>query len=187
MNIILFGPMGGGRDTVADYLERTQDYKIHRISSYITKLTNLLNYQNLDSKQLKQTFAESVRVTFGGFVWNHLLMEQIQKQHDLYLGYGETPPNVVIPDGRKIADLIYWEDRGFLTIGVESSDEARRERLIERDGEDPIKYFNHIIEEEAKVGILQCKYKLLNYGTLEDLYSQIDFITRAEKATQCTY
>lgn len=183
MNIILFGPMGCGRDTVGNYLEKTTNCKIYRIASYITKFANMMNYQGLDNKGLYQTFAEATRVIFGGFVWNNLLMEQIQIQHDMFLGYGETPPNVTIVDGRKFADLIYWEDRGFISIGINTNTESRRQRLLDRDNEDPLKYFNHIIEEEAKVCTSQCKYQVdNNNGSLVDLYKQIDNIIIAEKA-----
>lgn len=183
MNIILFGPMGCGRDTVAEHLEKTENCEIYRISKYITKLTNMLNYQQLDTRRVNQNFAETVRVIFGPYAWNNLLMEQIQKKHDLYLGYGETPPPIVITDGRKIADLTYWEDRGFVSIGISCHDDTRRARLIERDGEDPSPYFNHTIEEEAKTCITQCKYKINNDGSLLDLYMGINEVMAAEKAT----
>ena len=184
MNIILFGPMGCGRSTAANYFIKTTNCLKYNISSYITKITNMMNYQQLDNKFLYQLFAEQCRVMFGSFVWNNLLMELVQKQQDLYLGYGEMPPDIVIADGRKFADLIYWRDRDFTTIGINVDDEIRRDRLIQKDGEDPIKYFNHIIEEEAKICISQCDYQIDNNGSLVDMYQQIDKIITAEKIYQ---
>lgn len=168
-NIILFGEVGAGKDTVADYLVEHHHCAKKKLGRYIHHAVDAFSYkENFDKRCAMQDFGQSMRKIFGDDVWNEALWRDMCPQ--------QVP--FVIADGRQINEYHYWTGKGFLAIGITASPEVRAKRLLERDGVDQSHRFNHETEEQARYVINNfCRAVIHNeFDRIEDLYETVDFM-----------
>lgn len=174
MDIIMFGTIGSGRTTAAQYMKQKGNFELRQIAAFMHMVIKSLNYQELDYTTVQQEFAAQARHIFGPHVWNEHLSYLIQQNQQMHHGYGGFPPNFIIWDGKTKDDLIFWKDRGFLDVGVITDVDLCCERLVKSGHLDPSKYLQHSSEKEVRKIASQCKFKIYNNGDLADLQQQVD-------------
>jgi dephospho-CoA kinase len=172
-NVIIFGPMGAGKDEIANILADEYGYMIYKLGKYIREDCDKRNYKALDKRKLYQDYGQFNRQLFGDDVWNEALHTDITAQYEIYQELDGRQLNFVIADGRQLNELGYWSGKGFVTLGVYANEDLRAIRLIKRDGKDQSKYFKHDTELQAIDCFKQCQWQIWNDGTREELHKDV--------------
>ena len=168
MNIIIFGLMGAGKSTVANYLRDT--YRYTKLS-FGSKIHSECELYNMHDREHLQTYGQMMRKVFNENIWCDYVYKQSQS-----LGNG----NVIIDDGRQNNEFQYYSDLGYLTVAVIANDDKRIERLKKRVDYviDP-KTFNHETEIQAQQCVNKCKIRLYNNDdSMNNLISAIEYKLR---------
>ncbi|PKK40030.1 hypothetical protein ABB02_00825 [Clostridiaceae bacterium JG1575] len=197
--IIIFGEMGSGKDTLADFIieedRRVKKYGLGDIIRLIKKVTLVDPQWFGDERSFMQRVADKLREIdmdiLNHFALAKMLEEnlkdfQLTKDHyreDLDALFqrvrdeGNTVPMIV--GGRTWMDYEYWKNRGFLTVGLTASPENRRIRLILRDGEQIAQKsdFTHNTEMDVRDIIEKCELIVSNDGDLKELKSNMHQVT----------
>ena len=163
MNIIIFGEMGAGKSTVANYLRDNYWYTKLSFGSKIHSECEL--YGKHDRYHL-QKYGQMMREIFGINVWTDYVYKQ-SLEHEL----------IVIDDARQINEYDYYVKLGYLPIGVIADDNKRIERLKQRVNYviDP-NTFNHETEVQARACINKCKIKIYNNSdNINELIEAIEY------------
>ena len=69
----------------------------------------------------------------------------------------------------------------FHSVYVDASEEVRRERMIQRDGEVKHSSLGHAAESQVRGLKEHCEYTLVNNGTLEELRKKVDHMVASLK------
>lgn len=167
--IFLFGPMGAGKDTVAEYLEKRYGFlsiaMADGMRQYIS--ANLPNYVWKSNRSLEIDVGEKHREWFGKDFWCRYAENIIKSSTDVL-----DLPGVIIRDGRFDWEYEYFVNRrGYVPIKVISDDEIRKERLIYRDGKFEPHHFNN--PNDCPI-INYSAHNLNNNGNVNLLYKDID-------------
>lgn len=188
-NIILFGKMGSGKDTVAEYLTAKvwPPMRPQRLGKYIRKHVCEM-YPKLEEDKRRtyyQAYGEGLRTIFGPDHWNEITNQGVlQFSHG-----GNYPSDILIVDARQEHELAYWTAKGFIPFAVDMKEDKRKLRLQRRDGDKfNEEAFMHSTEEAAGRIIESIKsgetkgYVIDNNGILEETYQQIDDILQTIRA-----
>lgn len=175
-NVILFGAMGAGKDTVANMLQflaekhnkKEYDYACVnlKLSRKIYCIIRDLTGREPTRKEL-QELGEFCRKLFGNNVWNETLYADI----DTFLN--DPAVNFIITDGRQAHELDFWKKKGFVPIGVAAPLEERLKRIAERDGYDQTDRANHETEARALETVNHCDIIIYNDGTIDELRDKV--------------
>jgi hypothetical protein len=162
MNIIIFGEMGSGKSTVANYLRDTYGYSKFAFGS---KIHSECRMHGSETRTEMQLYGQSMRKIFGINIWCDYVYNQS-------LGCNK----IVIEDGRQLNEYDYYVKLGYLPVGVVTEDSKRIVRLKKRVDYlvDP-NTFNHETEMQARVCINKCKIKIYNNSDdQKDLIKEIE-------------
>lgn len=166
-NIIIFGPMGAGKGTVADILIHDYGYVKGSLGK---KIHDEAALHGNESREEMQEYGQAMRKIFGENVWNDYLFNQMHNAPGQYMAAGR----IVIDDGRQLNEYAYWKARGFLTVGVTAEEHLRAERLEKRNRKPtPPERFYHETEIQALKCFDKCDYKFYNNGYRAYLYAAI--------------
>lgn len=149
MNIVIFGEMGAGKSTVANYLRDTYGYTKLSFGSKIHSETRL---HGSETRTEMQQYGQMMRKIFGINIWCDYVKDQsIESQ------------KTVIEDGRQLNEYYYYEKIGYLPVGIIADRAKRIERLEKRVGYviDPVT-FDHETEIQALACVNKCKIKIYN-------------------------
>lgn len=189
--MIIFGEMGSGKDTLADFII-AQDpdfskYGLGDIIRLIKKVTLVDPRWFGDERTFMQTAADKLR-EIDMDILNHFALAKMLEEHvaeirlsrehyreDLNALFKRIREEAhVIPlivGGRTWHDYEYWTKRGFLSVGILVDAEKCLERLILRDGDEIAARSNaaHNTEKDVRAIIEECAIKVDNNGDLETL------------------
>ena len=186
-NIIVFGPAGAGKTTVADMITLGLNCRVITISqgNKIKEICGDLRY-NSDhtNRELCQGVGQDMRRIFGPDVWCEYLLRKI----DAIRQDNKTEKIIfIIDDGRQHNEYDFWINESFVAVGVVASLETRARRLLKRDGYDQVKQmgFENEITAEA-IAKDKCKYMIHNEGTMDELREMVgQMIDMMEYAGKC--
>lgn len=170
MLIGISGEMRTGKDTVADYIINTYDFKHLKFTKGINDIYDKYNYQYKDEvkpRRALQIIGQEVRKALGEDVWVEYAMSE----------YGETQPTV-FSDVRLEQEFKAIKSRGGVIIRLMTSpgEQLRRlETLGELTDERLLKHKTESIPKGLE------DYIVVNDGTLEELYEKIDDIIKTLK------
>jgi dephospho-CoA kinase len=173
-NIILFGPMGAGKGTVADILIQEYGYVKGSLGAKIHAETAL---HGTESREEMQEYGQAMRRIFGENVWNDYLFNQLHNTVGQYLKAGR----VVIDDGRQLNEFDYWKAKGFLTVGITAEQHLRAARLEKRNGKPtPLERFHHDTEVQALKCFDKCDYLIFNNFDLATLRKAVEGVFQCD-------
>ena len=162
--IIIFGTMGSGKDVLGEaIIKQLYTAKVFKLGKYIRKLGDLFG----GAREDYQNIGEGVREKVSIDIWNKITETEIDTA--LAEIWNLYP---MICDGRQTHEFEYWNNRGYLTVGITAPLDIRRERLQNRDGYLPSdQAFMHDTEIRAHYVATQlCKILIENdTNELEDL------------------
>ncbi|AXH71081.1 putative adenylate kinase [Bacillus phage BSP36] len=129
-------------------------------------------------------YGELKRYVEGNDVWIKKCFDLINRYEEVaenYSWHGIIPEEErvfrpIIDDLRQEDEFIACQENGFFTIRIESSKEVRRQRMIEEGDE----FTEEDLEfgPESHVNEFPVDFVVVNDGTLEELYDQLDCIVR---------
>jgi len=176
MALALCGEMRTGKDTVASYLQKAYGFEPFAFGDNLKKGFHY-TYPHIprDPKPVKgyQLYGQLMRYVNGDTYWINQCFSDIDyaKQHHRVKNKHFRP---IITDMRQPNEFERCSNLGFITIRVEAPLEARMERIKAAGDEfDPN---NLSFETETHLRSFKVDYIVKNYGTLEDLYKQVDYI-----------
>jgi len=148
--IIIFGAMGSGKDTLAAMLEeRIFMSKIYKLGEDIRGFVDkIMDGEN--NRSYYQDYGQMVRTTLIPDAWNRLCSYKIKR--DIINDKLNFP---IIADGRQVNEFEYWIERGFLTIGINTRQNIRIDRLEKRDGTCEVERLTHGTELQAQYIVTQ--------------------------------
>lgn len=162
MIIGVSGKMRSGKDTVADYIIDNYGFEHLKFSMGIKEVIEKYAYQdNGGVKRRKdlQGVGQGLRGILGQNVWVNYTISQLDETKD-----------TVFSDVRQSNEFKALHELGGIIIYIETPDDVQRERLISL-GEREDKYLKHETEDIPKN---MADSKIINDGTLEDLYKKVD-------------
>ena len=174
MNIILFAQMGSGKDSVAqifiDFAGYIKGKLGAEIRSDVDTYVKLMGIDDSERRRLYVEYGQGKRQMFGENIWCSILQEKVQD----IINEGK----LIIADARQINEYDYFVNRlGFIPIAIDTNEEIRSKRLIDRDGYDQSNQFHSDIEKQAKKVIEKIKadngYVIYNNGTVDELIIQV--------------
>lgn len=160
-NIIIFGEMGAGKSTVANYLAQNFGYTKCSLG---VKIHSECRLHGEETRQEMQNYGQMMRKIFGENIWCDYLIKQ-----------NSDVNKIVIDDARQLNEFDYFTNKDFLPIAVITNNDIRLERLQKR-----VNYkinpetFQHETEVQARQCVEKCDIKIYNNSTNEDLYNEID-------------
>ena len=163
MDIIIFGQMGAGKSTVANYLRDNYGYSKLSLGAKIHSECEL--YKMHDRNHM-QKYGQMMREVFHQNIWCDYVKHQ-----------SINTDKVIIDDARQINEYNYFTDLGYLPIAVVADDNKRIERLNKRVNYavDP-NTFNHETEVQARACINKCEIKIYNNSDdINELIEAIEF------------
>ena len=162
MNIVLFGEMGAGKSTVANYIRDTFEYTKLAFGS---KIHSECKLHGKETRNEMQNYGQMMRKIFGKNVWCDYVYNQSLKYN-----------RVVIEDGRQLNEYDYYTDLGYMPVGVITNDDIRIERLKKRINYvfDPTTS-QHETEIQARTCVNKCNIQLYNNSDdINDLIKEIE-------------
>jgi len=169
-NIIIFGPAGAGKTTVAKMIKEMEpETVILSLGSQIKQICRDLKYDDKTNRELQQGVGQGMRGIFGDRVWCEYL-------HDRHRAMINSIASVaVIDDGRQMSELEYWVDKGFYPLGVVADADIRARRLLNRDGYDQANRFKNETEVSADmIAHRRCAATIRNERSLVELENTVD-------------
>jgi len=163
VDIIIFGQMGAGKSTVANYLRDNYGYSKLSLGAKIHSECEL--YKMHDRNHM-QKYGQMMREVFHQNIWCDYVKHQ-----------SINTDKVIIDDARQINEYNYFTDLGYLPIAVVADDNKRIERLNKRVNYavDP-NTFNHETEVQARACINKCEIKIYNNSDdINELIEAIEF------------
>lgn len=178
LNIVIFGEIGSGKDTVSQLLTKHIDAEIVKLGSKIRNDVDELakfSSRGKNKRQLYQEYGQSMREIFGIDIWNVYLYHSIKEG----ISQGKS---YIISDARQPNEFSFWANLGFVPVAVVADRGIRRKRVIERDGFDQLKNFDHETEASVRKVIEIIKhledsgkgFVIQNNGTLEQLEEAVN-------------
>lgn len=193
--IVIFGEMGAGKDILAESIcelrKKAVIYKMSVLCREMMKVSKVNAAWRGLERHIGQTIADRFRELDINIMCDYLLALIYEKGERKYgwdnsdlvgeaynkalleqlslITKEELP---IIVGGRTLTDVEYWKNKKFLILGIKISEEVRKKRLVNRDGEITVKNSNSLHNTELEVPIIlnsYCNEIIFNNGTLEDL------------------
>lgn len=172
LKIAIMGKSGAGKDTVADYLIEKYGFTKIRFGTALYEICEKYFDMNGKDRKLLQDVALAMR-SVKSTVFVDIAEKEILN----------TNTKIVVPDLRQPNEYEMLKRNGFEFLYVEADLEKRIDRLEKRDNikidEEYIDRIENNPVEVACEEIVRTSEGIIrieNNGSLEDLYSQIDFI-----------
>lgn len=191
--LIIFGEMGSGKDTLADLMiegdGRVHKYGLGEVMRSLSRIATVDPQWFDNERSFMQNVADHLRMVdddiFNQYALATMLKENLGEYHlrkehygeDLQEAFAAVHDKGVIPiivGGRTWMDYHFWQDRNFLTVGINIDREMRLARLKIRDGEEEAANSSaqHNTERDVHDIILKCEVKADNNGSLDDLKNE---------------
>jgi dephospho-CoA kinase len=193
--IVIFGEMGAGKDALAEQLcvlrNKAVIYKISVLCREMMKVSKVNPAWRGQERYIGQTVADGIRQLDIDIMCDYILTLIYEKGEKKYgwensalegkdfnkallqqLSVIRNDELSIIVGGRTMTDYNYWKNKNYLILGVKVSEEVRKNRLIERDGQEMVNNSSSDHNTEVDVpNIINnlCHEVVLNDGTLEDL------------------
>lgn len=175
MNLIIFGQMGSGKDTLALLLTYTTNSEILKLGQKIrNEVYSISEYHKSDKdmRTLFQEYGQGMRKIFGDDIWCNYVKQQMESS---------KLKSFIIADGRQQNELEYFTKLGFIPIAIKCDKEIRKKRLIERD-----KYTQEGFEHETELSVaniinqieLSGGYVLDNSKGIKELEEQVELLVK---------
>jgi len=169
------GEIASGKDTVGKYMVEKYQATALRFSQPLRDMLDRLFLEQNRENMAKLSLY--LRKAFGEDMFSRVILAEAEK----------SPSDLVVVDGiRRAPDILHLEsEKHFYFIYVETSSEARYQRLIQRrqNTDDAMKTQvqfekDALLETETQIRALKerADFIVTNDGTLEELYAQIDEI-----------
>ena len=165
MNIIIFGQMGSGKTSVANYLSKTYGFNKFSLGA---KIHSECRIHGNEIREELQKYGQAMREIFGENVWcDYLYYQTVSKSL--------SKDKICIDDGRQINELQYFTNINYLPIGVIADKELRLERLMKRVNYeiDPATFY-HQTETQAEQCVNKCEIKIYNNSDYASLIYEIE-------------
>lgn len=202
--IVIFGSMGAGKDALAEqFTSLRPDSSIYNIGVLCREMMKVAKVNPAwrgRERYIGQTTADKLREMDINIMCDYILALIYEKGQRKYgwdnrsldgevfdtavleqLGQMKKDELSIIVGGRTMADLNYWKAKQFLIVGIKVSDEVRKTRLAERDGEEIAKNSSSSHNTESDVPYIVdslCDEIINNNGTLEDLREAAERVLR---------
>lgn len=187
--IIIFGEMGSGKDTLADFIieleTKTKKYGLGDIIRNMKPIVSISPEWSGNERGFFQLVADKLREIdmniLNKFALSRMITEnaalhkvsQETKWEDIYENLRRVNQEILpmIVGGRTKDDFDFWKKAGFLIVGITATKENRFHRLVLRDGEEVAKNSNpnHNTEKEVAILVEKADFIANNDGSLEDL------------------
>jgi len=193
--IAIFGEMGSGKDALAEQFcalrENSVIYKMSVLCREMMKVSKVNPAWRGLERYIGQVIADKFRDLDINIMCDYVLALIYEKGQQKYgwdnsglegeayneellkqLSIISNEEQSIIVGGRTLTDLDYWKSKNYLIVGVKVSDEARRNRLISRDGEATVN--NSSSEHNTEIDVAHivnelCHEVIINDGTIDDL------------------
>jgi len=174
------GEIASGKDTVGKYIAEKYGALSLRFSQPLRDMLDRLHLEQ--NRENMARLSLYLRKAFGEDIFSKVILSEAKKSQS----------GLVVVDGiRRSPDILHLEnEKHFYFVYVETSSEARYERLIQRhqNTDDTTKTTaqfekDALLETETQVRDLKerADFVINNNGTLEELYAQIDQIVEKLK------
>ncbi|HBT18517.1 MAG TPA: hypothetical protein DEA52_00515, partial [Clostridiaceae bacterium] len=150
--IIIFGEMGSGKDTLADFIieleTKTKKYGLGDIIRNMKPIVSISPEWSGNERGFFQLVADKLREIdmniLNKFALSRMITEnaalhkvsQETKWEDIYENLRRVNQEILpmIVGGRTKDDFDFWKKAGFLIVGITATKENRFHRLVLRDG-----------------------------------------------------
>ena len=178
MKVALVGKMRSGKDTVGRYIYDNDPHGWQNQLAFGDEIKRIAKayFPHIVSKGKPRKLYQHIGQEFRKIdpeVWVKALDRSLL---DL-MGRGES--NFVVTDVRQMNEYHYLKKQGFTIVKVETAEELRMERL--RKSGDEYEEADLFHETEIAVECIPYDYLVSNNTTLEDLYTQVEFIIKEEQ------
>ena len=203
--LIIFGEMGSGKDTLADYIieieRNTKKYGLGDVIRSIKPVVLVSPDWSGNERGFFQLVADKLReidinilnkYALSTMITDNVELKEINqnsKWEDIYENLERVNEKILpmIVGGRTKDDYDFWKKAGFLMVGITESKENRFGRLVIRDGEEVAKNSNpnHNTEKEVASLVERADIVVNNDGDLEDLKREaqvvLDYLRSEER------
>lgn len=171
-HIALIGKMRSGKSTVANYLIEHYHYTEYAFGSELKRYAyELFGEGEGKQRELLQWFGQTMR-SRDPDIWVKKTEEKIDTHLTSFFS------NIVISDCRQQNEIDMLRKKGFTIIKVESDTSCRIARMIEKEDRVTEKDLTH--ETETSVDDIAADFTVINNGSLEELFIQVDRIIGEE-------
>ena len=171
------GELSSGKGTACQYLAKKYDAPSYRFSTILRDILNRL-YLDITRDHL-QRLSTALRGEFGQDVLAKVIAQDVKND----------PHSIITVDGiRRLSDITYLKDvAGFHLVYLTADQNIRYQRIIARgeNSDDKNKTFEQFQADEQAEAELQitstgatAEYTVTNNGTFEELYEQLEKLTR---------
>jgi len=174
-NIALLGRLRSGKDTVGDYLASKYGYTQFAFGDELKRDFHR-RYPEIprDPKPRAgyQFHGQFMREHYGDNVWIDACFENIDAHRLSFSDPASVP--VVISDTRQLNEATALQSAGYVLIRVDAPDGLRIERAV--NSGDTFEYADLMHGTETALDGYAADFTVVNDGTLDELYAQIDEI-----------
>lgn len=179
----ILGEMGSGKSTIAQYITKTYQASHYRFSDFLREILEKLYIPPTRANLIDLFLVLAPR--FGEDVLAKPMKELIDKDNNTF---------VVVEGIRRAADIsLLKELPNFYLVGITSPEDIRYARITARreKSDDSTKTYEGFKKDEQRPTetliadmIKTVDYQVINNGTLEQLYTEINNIVREVKTKQ---
>ncbi len=171
------GDLCAGKGTIAKYLKEKHGVNSYRYSTMLRDIVHRIYVD--ESRENLQLLSKILRENFGQDVMSKVIAEDVV--HD--------EKHIVAVEGiRRPTDITYLEKLpGFHLIYITADPKTRWERVVKRNeniGDDKLTLEQFLASEQVEAESLikelgkKASYTIVNNGTFEELYAQLEAILK---------
>ncbi|WP_409344235.1 hypothetical protein [Paenibacillus sp. MBLB4367] len=188
IGVVIFGEIGAGKDTLAEYLKETignaKIFNLGMLCRDIMRVTKVNPTWTDKERSLGQQVAEKLRSIDPNIMNDYVFSKVVEGmefefstmslEQTLECLNSELSFFPIIVGGRTHEDLKYWRNKGFVILGITADDELRKQRVTLRNNErNQSNNYQHFTETEAReIVSSQCDYYIINNGSILDLLKE---------------
>ncbi|CAM3635854.1 hypothetical protein [Mesobacillus zeae] len=176
--IALAGAARSGKDTIADHLVERYGFARFAFADEMKRLLHEI-YRDVPKspkpRRACQVFGEGLRnldIPGARHIWINACMRQVDAHIWWHSEVDERGANVVITDLRTPLEYERLRAEGFTIIRIKAPSALRIARAQQAGDAFSLEDLTH--ETESYVDTFDAEYEIINDGTLDDLYTQVD-------------
>ncbi|MBC8061454.1 MAG: hypothetical protein H7Y18_12425 [Clostridiaceae bacterium] len=202
--IVIFGEMGAGKDALAEQFtslrKNSKIYNMGVLCREMMKVSKINPSWRDKERYIGQTTADKLREMDVNIMCDYILALIYESGQNMYgfnlsgfegenynkellrqLSLIRNHELSIIVGGRTISDFNYFNNKGYLIIGISISNEVRRKRLVLRDGENTVNASSSLHNTEVDATYIVnnlCHEIIVNHGTILDLKNMAENILK---------